>query len=757
MIVRWTWMLPSTLLLTLSVFSTTVATAQDAVADTAGDDAKPKTIAPTLEENPLLTEPRTADTLFDAVVLMSDLARPNLARMYFVKLVESNPDEATLLKLRDKHGPSIFLRLANDKNLQPESVTLLEQVNAAFRKGAMDPVRIDRLIADLGKSAAEREVAILQLRNAGSFAAARVLSVLNSTRNDDQKKLLLYTLTRLNREVIPVVLGAVEAPNPDLRASAIEALGWMADREVAIALWHPAFAESQPAAVQLAAKQSLARLLYGSVNRVSDVKSIGAAPLLAKSARQHLRQQVELPRNDDGQVERWSWDEEAATVVMTAISAETASIEIGTRQAREAFQLATQRADLSALYWTALMATELHESGRGAAVQTGPDSTFQLGLKLGPEIMQLALTEAMSANQPAVATTVLQVLAQTGSAHMLKYVEGRPAPVLAALNHPDPRVQSAAASTILIWDPQTSFRGSSRVVEVLTRSLLDSGKARGIAIDANEQRATSMSSALKDMGFEADMAQTGQDGFKQAIERGDVALFLIEANVARWELSQTLANLRADARTAYIPIVIYGDDRLRTRVERAAASYSRVEFVTQVSSGEDMKRQVAPFLKRWQADSMTQPQRTAQRKSALFWLTQLADRRQANRFDLTPAENALFNAVNDADLAESAIFSLGAIGTPSAQSKLFEIAITASRPIAVRERALAQLTGHIQHHGVLLTEIQTAELNKAARQEVDPKLQTAFAATLGALHPDLRQANELLNAVPARRANSPKQ
>jgi len=108
-------------------------------------------------------------------------------------------------------------------------------------------------------------------------------------------------------------------------------------------------------------------------------------------------------------------------------------------------------------------------------------------------------------------------------------------------------------------------------------------------------------------------------------------------------------------------------------------------------------------------------------------------------------------------LAESAIFSLGAIGTPSAQSKLFEIAITASRPIAVRERALAQLTGHIQHHGVLLTEIQTAELNKAARQEVDPKLQTAFAATLGAMHPDLRQANELLNAVPARRANSPKQ
>ena len=510
MIVRWTWMLSSTAVLALSVFSTTVATAQDAAADTtAGDGANPKSIAPKLEENPLLTEPRSADTLFDAVILMSDLARPNLARMYLLKLVESNLTEEALLKLRDKHGPSIFLRLSNDKNLQPESITLLEQVNSAFRKGAIDPVRVDRLIADLGKSAAEREVAILQLRNAGSFAAARVVSVLNSTRSDEQKKLLLYTLTRLNREVIPVVMGAIEAPNPDLRASVIEALGWMANKEVAISLWHPAFDESQPAGVQLAAKQSLARLLFGSVNRMADVKSFGAASMLAKSARQHLRQQVDLPLNDDGLVERWNWDEESSAVVMTAVSTETASIDIGTRQAREAFQLASQRAELSALYWTALMTTELHIAGRGAAVKTGSGSAFQLGLKLGPEIMQLALTEAMNADQSVAAATALQVLAQTGSAHLLKSAEGRPAPVVAALNHPDPRVQAAAASTILIWDPQTSFRGASRVVEVLTRSLLDTGKARGIAIDANEQRATSMSAALQEMGFEADMAQTG--------------------------------------------------------------------------------------------------------------------------------------------------------------------------------------------------------------------------------------------------------
>ena len=47
------------------------------------------------------------------------------------KLMEAKLDEAMLLKLRDKYGPAMFLRLSNDRQLQPESITLLERVNAA--------------------------------------------------------------------------------------------------------------------------------------------------------------------------------------------------------------------------------------------------------------------------------------------------------------------------------------------------------------------------------------------------------------------------------------------------------------------------------------------------------------------------------------------------------------------------------------------------------------------------------------------------
>lgn len=745
MIRRTGWFVPSVGL------SLLLAGSSSAFAQDAADEVQPAATASPdvpLEDNPLLSEPRTPQTLMDAVVLMADLARPGLAHLYLQKLLEANPDDETLLKLRDKHGPALFLRLSNDKRLQPESITLLDRVNAAFRKGATDPVRVDKLIGQLSKTAAEREIAILQLRNAGNYAAARLVTALNTARDDAQRKLLLYTLTRLNREVVPALLGAVEGPSPDLRSSVIEAIGWLGDSQAKAALWHPAFNESQPPAVRLAAKQALARLIFGDAKRSADVSQFGASAELAKSARRHLRGEGDWTLNDDGQVELWNWDETAGTIAMTPVSVETASIRAGLQQARQAFELAPNRTDLHALYWTALMAHELHVAGRGAPISASPGSAFHVGLQLGSDAMQAALVEAMSLGEPIVAVAALQTLAQTGSARMLKATEGKPAPVVAALNYPDARVQFAAASTILTWDPATSFRGASRVVEVLARALSDSGKPRGIAIDANEQRATSMSTALLEMGFEPESAQTGQDGFKIAIERGDVALLLIEANVARWELSQTVANLRSDARTAFIPIVIYGDDSLRTRIERLAEKYPRVRYVLKISDSSVMAKQVASFLRTTNADAITQPQRVATRRAALDWLTQLADRKQASLFDLKPAEDALLNATNEEGLGESTVFALGGIGSPSAQAKLFEVSTAASRPVPVRARALAQLAGHMQRHGVLLTELQTDEFRKAARQETDPELQTAFAAVLGSLKPDLARSSEVLKTLP---------
>jgi len=88
----------------------------------------------------------------EAVIQLTDLGQAASAKPYLDQLTKADIDDATVLKLRDRYGPAAFLRLSNNKTLQPESIALLKKMEAAFRAYATDPARIDGLINDLSAS-----------------------------------------------------------------------------------------------------------------------------------------------------------------------------------------------------------------------------------------------------------------------------------------------------------------------------------------------------------------------------------------------------------------------------------------------------------------------------------------------------------------------------------------------------------------------------------------------------------------------------
>ena len=67
------------------------------------------------EASPLLIEPETPEAAFEAARLMIRLGRPELSRRYLQQFLDTNPDDATLLNLREKFGPGVFLNLDNNK------------------------------------------------------------------------------------------------------------------------------------------------------------------------------------------------------------------------------------------------------------------------------------------------------------------------------------------------------------------------------------------------------------------------------------------------------------------------------------------------------------------------------------------------------------------------------------------------------------------------------------------------------------------
>lgn len=694
----------------------------------------------------LLAEPKTPAALFDAVVLMSDLERPNLALQYLEQLMMQDLDDQTLLKMRDKHGPGQFLRLANDRRLHPFSVDLLDKMNAAFRRYAGDPARMDALIGQLKGTPEQREVAIIQLRSTGSVAVPRMLSTIAATTSVAERDSLIYALTRLGKPVVPALVGALDSPSDQIRSVGLEALGWLGSDSTQPYLYYFAFSEKQPPGVRQVAKQALARLQRGDTKKAHEVSSFGASTQLEKLAILHFRNEYEWPLDDNGKVELWSWDRKANKLTSWIVDPKTASLMTGSQLARQALELSPERERLQGLYLALRLAFDAHLAGPGKPLPAEPGSTYATAVEAGPEVTLSALEVSLKHHNAVAALAALEILSQTGSRRLLDNRNGQASPLMVAMNSPSFAVQFAAASAILQFDPETPFRGSQRVVDVLKRALNDSGARHALTIDPNGERGATTGSYLATIGYEPLTAESGQDGFKLALDRGDIALIVVHAACINWSLTQTIANIRADARTAGIPIVIYGPENIEPKVARLLMDYPLVAFTTE--GDVSIKRGVEQFLARIEVPAAAAENRGERIRSAGFWFAHIASGRRTEVFDISSAEDVLFESTAAAEVGINGVIGLGAIATPGAQERLQEIATTPTRPPKLREAAALQLALHVQKHGVLLSKDKVVALKSASDAAQEPDVRRALTAVVGSFRPVPQRVTELLNSIP---------
>ena len=710
------------------------------------DDKNVAQAVPADEPSPLLDEPKAPSALFDAVVLMIDLERPNLAKRYLTQLMAANPSDDDILKMRDKHGPAVFLSMGNDVRLQPESKVLLERMNAAFRKFAFDPTRIDGLISRLTGTATDREIAIIQLRSTGSVAVPRLLQVVATTNDENVRDQIVFAMTRMGKGIVPALYGAVESPDAATKSTAIDVIGFVGDEESVPYLWYAAYGDDQTAAIKQSARQALTRILRGSQVKAGEVTSFGAVKQLQDIARRHFRGEYSWPLDDDNFVVLWSWDSQKSILASWQVLPETASLIVGSRFAKQALNLSPDRKDLQALYLGLRLAFDSHVTGWDKPLPKGPGTAHNLALLVGPEVAIETLTQSLKNPNPRAALAALSVLSQVGSSSELTTRDNQASPILMALSYPDFRVQFSAASVILQLDPEQTFKGSTQVVAILMRALNDGGVKSGLAIDPNGDRAASFSAYLGQSGYEAKFATSGQDGFEIAATRGDVEVIAIHAACIRWGLGQTIANLRADARTAGIPIVIYGPEAIYPNIDYLLTTYPLVGFAT---DGEtSFKNGVRQFLKQRTTPTETDAQRNERIEVAGYWFAHLASGRRTKIFNIDQAEEVLFNAIDLPRVGENAVIGLGAIASTTAQKRLQQVAVNATREIAIRDSAAVQLAFHIQRHGVLLSNAQALEVEAGWQTETDPELRTSLASVVGTFKPKSKRVTDLLNSLP---------
>lgn len=751
-------------------------------------DAPAPGLDPFVEESPLLREPKTPEEAFSATLLMVDLARLDLAQRYLKQLVEANPDDETLIALRNKHGTAEFVKLSRIQELEGLARRLLERLSEASRKQADDPAYANELIERLGGDFVQRELALRELRNLGEGAIPHLLRKLAATDSAEQIDRVIGALARMGRMAVEPALAGLDAPQSKVRLAVLNALGLIQGKEAIPFLWHPAFAASESPEIQMAARRALARIATGSEKIPERLTVDLAANELRRLARGFYFRQFHAPLDDDGAAIVWSWDEKAGTVVRSSMPAERAQLLLAARFARQSLDISPEDAEAQRMYLGSMLGWTVTTAGRDRPLPLDPGTPGYIALTAGEETVAQVLSDALAAARPAAAQGALQILGQIGSREQILGEQGRKTPVLAALNYPDLRVQFAAANTILRMEPDRNFRGADRVISILNRSINMAEEAKALVVDADTSRAEITAGYLADLGFKPVMVRTGKEGFVVASTQSGVELAVIHVNCIQWDLSQTVANFRADARTAYLPLAIYGPEDVRnvetrsgrrdalvypeassslwggalppggqrgpmesttrSRLSRMIARNAPAIFVAESGSASDFVAQVRPFMNAVKGSQLTGEERGQYRAVAARWLAHLAQTDQGRIFNLALAEQALSDLIDVDELAHTALVALSGIPSKSVQGRLTTVAINPQDQPAVRVAAANQLAFHIQRHGVMLTEEQLREIHLAWKGETDPAVSSALATVVGSLHPEAKLVGERLGKLP---------
>lgn len=701
------------------------------------------------EDSPLVGEPRNPGELMEAALLMIEIARPRLARTYLDRLLAQGPDAETLLALRDRFGAAAFLRLSNFKELRPTATRLLDLVNTAVSERARDPERIKTLIQQLDGTPAEQVTSIEELRAAGPLGVPEILAVLDDSRQQRRQTTMLQALIEIGDPAEPVLFGALDAPSPELRTFVVTALGHIGSQQAIPYLWYPSLSPKEVPRVQLAARRALARLLGVPLSDLESLASEGVVARLLESGRGHYERTIPWTPDEKGQVALWSWDPGASRVTSRSLDEESASDLVGFRFASQALALSPELPAAQELYLSLALTQEARRAGWGAHLPTGPGTAFDLALTVGPDLVGKVVVDALESSHPETAVAALQVLEQTATLSQLKSPQGRQAPLLTALASPDTRVQFAAASAILQLNPQEPFSQSSRVVSVLRRAVSGESHPRSIICDPVLDRGGSTGGQLAELGYDPILVATGRDVFREASVRPDIDLIVLHPNIIRWALSETVANLRADSRTAGIPIIILGPAELRSKLQRILNDYRWITYLEFSPETEGFEPQVRAFLGKIRTPPLTADERLAQERRAVAWMAHIATTHLLRVFPLANVEAGLSALARDPMMHGDAIQVLAEIPSAPSQQLLADVALDSEIPNDNRAAAASALAFHIQRFGLLLSQKSIPALHSAWRGTADDALRVALGSVLGSLKPDTTLIGKRLQSYSA--------
>ncbi len=203
--------------------------------------------------------PKTPQETWERVDYLVRVGQAAQAVPFLKQFIESNPDETTMIALRDEYGQASFLRLLDAPETRPFAQPVLDRLAKASRQFATRPDRLQAAITALPRTREERSYAVERLREAGAYAVPALVQELGRPAlPPDQRTAIVDGLGSLDASAVPPLIAALESPDPAVAASAAEALGAIGDRRAIPALTAVAARANPPA--RDSARRAIARI-----------------------------------------------------------------------------------------------------------------------------------------------------------------------------------------------------------------------------------------------------------------------------------------------------------------------------------------------------------------------------------------------------------------------------------------------------------------------------------------------------------------
>src|SRR5262249_21244857 len=128
------------------------------------------------------------------------------------------------------------------------------------------------------------------------------------------------------------------------------------------------------------------------------------------------------------------------------------------------------------------------------------------------------------------------------------------------MHYPDRRVQFAAAESLLRIPGTPSPQAAARIVDVLARALeaenMAGARRKILVAFADDAFRQAVGKAVTDMAAEPVPVATGRGALRRLTRASDVDAVLLDSTLADPTLPYILAQLRADARTKGLPVLL---------------------------------------------------------------------------------------------------------------------------------------------------------------------------------------------------------